>query len=289
MTMNPSPSPAQVAVVVQPPLTDRPDLRLEAHPFQPPGRLLIADDDDLFGRFLNEYLTRCGYRCTLVTDAAAAAGQLRETEFDLLLADIQMPGNAELELIRGLPQIVAGLPVVLITGRPSVETAARSVRLSVVAYLLKPPNLDELRAVVRQGVANYRHVRDVVATRQRLQEWNLDLERIEYLLRHAPADSPQSPVNSWMSITLRNLMLALMDLKHLATTVSGQPGSEQTVEQAELLSALSKTVAVLEHTRRHFKSKELGELRKELEEVLRQRGKPPEASPPPTGEARPVG
>jgi DNA-binding response OmpR family regulator len=267
---NPSP-----AVPVKPA-----DAVLEPHPFMPPGRVLIADDDEQFGRFLHEYLTRGGYRCTLVTDAEAASEQLRTAEFDLLLADIHMPGNADLELIQNLPQLVAGLPVVLITGRPSVETAARSVRLSVAAYLVKPPDLEELRGVVRQCINNYRHVRSVVATRQRLQEWGLDLERIEYLLRHAPADSQQSPLNSWMSITLRNLLLALMEMKHLASTIAVQPGGDQAVEHAELLSALSKTVLVLENTRRHFKSKELGELRKELEEVLRQRQKSPEGSVP---------
>lgn len=241
----------------------------------PPGRILVADDDEFFGKFLHEYLTRCGYRCTRATSAATAVEELGVSEFDLLLADIHMPGNAQLELIENLPQIVAGLPVVLITGRPTVETAARSVRLAVAAYLVKPLNLEELCKVVSQSISNYRHVRSVVATRDRLQEWSLDLERIEQLLRQGPAEPNQSPLSSWMAITLRNVLLGLLDIKHLASTMAILPGTEQAVDQAELLGMLNKTVTVLESTRRHFKSKDLGDLRKELEEVLRHRNRVP--------------
>ena len=70
-----------------------------------------------------------------------------------------------------------------------------------------------------------------------------------------------------------------MDMRHLAGSVAAQPGSESAVEQAELLSAVNKTVSVLEHTRRHFKSKELGELRRELEALLRQKGVESAVSP----------
>src|SRR5262249_60695940 len=127
-----------------------------------------------------------------VGDATAAVGQLRQTEFDLLIADIHMPGNVGLELIQDLRQIVSGLPVILITGRPSVETAAKSVRLSVAAYLVKPPDLVEPPTVVRHTIASFRHVRSVMVSRQRLQDWSLDLERIEFLLRHTPGEPDQS-------------------------------------------------------------------------------------------------
>jgi ActR/RegA family two-component response regulator len=251
--------------------------------------VLIAEDDALFGRFLQEYLTRHGYRCTRVFNSQEATEALRQAEFDLLVADVHMPGNVGLELVQEVTGIAKGLPVVLITGHPSVETAAKSVRLAVAAYLLKPPDLDELCAVVRQTVSNYRHVRSVVATRQRLQDWNLDLERIEFLLRHAPADPNPSSLSSWMSITLKNLLLSMVEVKHLAGSVAAQPGSDQALQQAELLSALNKTVLVLEHTRRHFKSKELGELRKELEGVLRQYPKGSPAPPVPTPSPAPQG
>ena len=53
----------------------------------------------------------------------------------LLMADICMPGNDALELAREPPEIAPGLPTILLTGPPTVETAAQSVRLIVMAYL----------------------------------------------------------------------------------------------------------------------------------------------------------
>lgn len=85
-----------------------------------PARILVADDDEMFGSFLVEFFRREGCTCDRVLEAVAAERHLRENEYDLLVADIFMPGNVGLELIENLPQIAAGLPVILLTDRKSV-------------------------------------------------------------------------------------------------------------------------------------------------------------------------
>ena len=197
--------------------------------------------------------------------------QLQQGEFDALIADIHMPGNASLELIENVPQLADGLPVILLTGRPTVETAARSVRLAVIAYLVKPPNLDDLRELLRRAVADHRNRRAVLTTRRRLQEWDNDLKLIESDLRRTNA-SPAEPMNDYLKVTLRNLILSLCDLER-ATAPAAQPEANPAagLQPMDLVGALRRTVEVLEKTKQSFKSKDLGELRKQLESLLKER------------------
>src|ERR1700759_4145454 len=99
------------------------------------GTLLLADDDETIRTGLSELLRRHGFECEVAANGTDALAKLRETSFEALLSDMHMPGNVGLELIENVPQIAAGLPVILLTGRPSVASAARSLRLSVTAYL----------------------------------------------------------------------------------------------------------------------------------------------------------
>ncbi|MCI0692942.1 response regulator [candidate division KSB1 bacterium] len=63
---------------------------------------------------------------------------LGKNRYDLLIADIKMPGNDELEFIEEPPAIAEGLPVILVTGYPSLNTAIKSTRLHVAGYMMKP-------------------------------------------------------------------------------------------------------------------------------------------------------
>ena len=112
------------------------------------GRVLFADDDRAARESLAELLRRLGYTCECAATATEALEKLRAAPCEALISDIHMPGNTALELVEAAVQVVPGLPVILLTGRPSVETAARSVRLPVTAYLTKPPDLNRLEALL---------------------------------------------------------------------------------------------------------------------------------------------
>jgi CheY-like chemotaxis protein len=230
------------------------------------GRILLADDESAFRLATSAFLRQQGYTCEAVPDAVAAAKSLRSSEFDLLISDIQMPGNAGLEFIEGLPQVAAGLPVILLTGHPSMQSALRSVRLKVAAYLVKPCDPDELLGLAGQAISNYRSYRAVSANRERLENWARDLVQIEKVLCETPAGAGSS-MEAYFNLTLRNLLTALVDLKQF-NEVFTRPGKAGSLENAALHKALQETIAVLEKTKQSFKSKELGELRKRLEGLL---------------------
>ncbi len=132
------------------------------------GRILFADDDEGFQLGLGLRLRKSGFECDFAKSGSEAVGLLRTKEYDVLLSDIHMPGNVDLELIESLPAIIDGLPIILLTGRPTVETASRSVRLRVSAYLTKPPDFEELRGLLKTSITEYRNVRLLKGNRRRI-------------------------------------------------------------------------------------------------------------------------
>lgn len=252
--------------------------RMPSHPFSPTAKVLVADDDQDFGTFLRHLLLRAGYECSLVTDGAGALAELENQDFDLLISDIGMPGNEHLELVEKVSAERKGFPILLMTGQPSVETAARSVALPVCAYVLKPPQPAELLKLVESSILQYRNLKALALSQDRLAQWSRDLHRIEQMLKEGRKSSSSEIWDSYLGISFRNLLLALMDFKELAETVWRQERHEATVQEIEFLSAIRQTISVLELTRRHFKSKELGELRHQLEAIIERhsdQGQPP--------------
>ncbi len=111
---------------------------------EPRARLLFAEDDEGFREAMAGMLRRVGYDCACVGTLEDAVTAARESDFDLLLMDIRMPGNEGLHLSREVLRISSSISVVVITGYPSLKTAVEGIDLSVGAYLSKPVTFEEL-------------------------------------------------------------------------------------------------------------------------------------------------
>ena len=116
------------------------------------GRILIVDVEETFLHSTADLLRKEGYECDCVLDAKTAVEILRKTRYDLLIAVIKIPGNSDLEVIKELPQIAAGLPVILVTDNPPLNSAIQSIQPLVVAYLLKPFELNDLLVQVKDAM-----------------------------------------------------------------------------------------------------------------------------------------
>ena len=228
----------------------------------------MADDEEVVRRTLSALLIRYGYECFCAPDGGAALKILAEREIDALIADIHMPGNSGLELIESIPQTASGLPVILLTGEPSVETAARSVRLSVIAYLVKPVNIEELLALLNEAIPRYRGLRAVASSRENLERWARDLDALERSLRHPARAGQPAASQDYLRMTLHNLIMQLADLDRSVATWSQTDTGGADLQQLDFIGALRHTIEVLEKTRHSFQSKDLGELRKRLQALL---------------------
>jgi DNA-binding NtrC family response regulator len=120
----------------------------------PLARILIADDEPLYLRTTAELLRKSGYECTCAKDGAAALQALSREPFDLILSDLNMPGNLKLELLQEGRRQWPEIPLIVVTGAPSLPTAIESVRLGIADYLLKPVKYDDLLSSVRRALAH---------------------------------------------------------------------------------------------------------------------------------------
>lgn len=240
------------------------------------GRILVADDDETFLQSTCDLLRREGYQCDCVPDAAKAAEKLAGGEYDLLIADIKMSGNAELELIRSMPNIAEGMPVILVTGYPSLQSAIQSIGLPVESYLIKPFDFAELLSHVRIAVGHFQVYRSIHAIKQRLQCWNEEVGDVEELLKQEHKEGISMSLETFLELTFQNIVGTVSDLKYLAKTLAEynrvadkRPCHLFNCPTVKSLSAgLAETIDVLEKSKSAFKSKDLGEIRKKLEGLV---------------------
>jgi len=230
------------------------------------GHILFADDEPDVRSTITRLLQSKGFACTSVASGSEVLEQLRTREFDALISDIRMPGNDGLSLIESVPQLVAGLPVVLLTGAPTVETAARSLRLPVVAYLTKPADFNELIRILDEAILKHRAFRALRAEQRHLKDWENELDAI--LQQHRTSGPrPEGTMIHYLELTLRHIIHILAELEQTARSIEHSTANSQTALFDREI-ALRRTVDVLRRTKQSFKSKELAELRKDLEQLL---------------------
>ena len=115
-------------------------------------RILIADDEVTYLEATAELLRNRGFICDCATDSNSAKEYLEKEKYDLLISDVNMPGNRYLEFIREQSDLDEVLPIILVTGYPSLESASNATELNVINYLLKPVDIDDLMHWVNFGL-----------------------------------------------------------------------------------------------------------------------------------------
>lgn len=103
-------------------------------------------------RIVQRILEREGYRVSVAGNGREAQAILREVEIDSILSDISMPDVDGMELLCGIHQAQTDIPVILMTGVPTTESATRAVRLGAVGYLGKPVDRETLLEEVSRAV-----------------------------------------------------------------------------------------------------------------------------------------
>ncbi len=247
------------------------------------GKILLADDEQTFLHSTADLLRDQGYDCDCAIDARAADALLQQTEYDLLISDINMPGNGQLEFLNALHVERLGLPIIVITGYPSVETAVHSFRLSAVDYLQKPVNIDELLGLIDAAIQKGQFVRRVQKTKEEMKALIGTLEALETVGgngRTSPTeDCGHLAASAYLDQAVSHLAAVSTGLKTTLDTIKrGGNGDElelgiggACLRCPTYREVLYHTIQVLTKTKDAFKSKSLGELRRQIESVLEDR------------------
>ena len=170
------------------------------------ARILVVDDEEGIRFTLATFLSNAGYEVETAEDVPAALKQLKDGNFDVVISDIIMPRVTGVELLQTIRQESPRVQVIMMTGQPTIETAAATVRAGAFDYLCKPVPKD---AILR-CVANAAKLKATEDERARLAEElqeNYDrlreLETLRDNLTHMIIHDMRSPLSG---------MLGYMDL-----------------------------------------------------------------------------
>jgi len=231
----------------------------------PQGTVLLADDEATFLEATKDLLEEEGYACHSVHDASELSKALAASEYDLLITDLNMPGNRVMEMVSELREQAKLLPVIVVTGYPSVPTAVESVRLHVLEYMIKPVNFPALLEAVKRGIRHKRALGTLSHARREAEEHTRSLSALEETLSAFPLAMDQET---------NKAMLA--DLTHTRRTsklvkpVSMGSSAPSMTDYFRLRESVFHTIQILQKTKSAFRSKDLAGLRKYLETVLQE-------------------
>ncbi|MDX2014138.1 MAG: EAL domain-containing protein [Myxococcaceae bacterium] len=114
------------------------------HPEPSPGSILVVDDDDLFLRVCTAVLKRAGFHVEGLRDPTRVVDTLKSGRFDAVVSDVRMPNVDGVQLLRAIRSIDEVMPVVLMSGQPTVEAAMQAIELKAMRLLQKPFEVDVL-------------------------------------------------------------------------------------------------------------------------------------------------
>jgi DNA-binding NtrC family response regulator len=117
------------------------------------ARVLIVDDDAVSCQLIAEVLHGDGVQVSWETEPSAAITLARREHIDLAILDMRMPQMNGLALMQALRSDTPGLPVMIMTGFGSMDSAVEALHLGAIEYVSKPMNVEEIRAAVRRALA----------------------------------------------------------------------------------------------------------------------------------------
>src|SRR5262249_50887558 len=125
-----------------------------------------------------------------------------------------------------LATLTEPVPVILVTGYPSLASAVQSVELPVVGYLVKPFNVEELLARVRAVAKNCEVRRLLRGELNRLRDYRQGLLCAEAQMRDQPRSGQNQSLQAVVGLTLRNIVEGLAAVGRLASTAEGSDAAE---------------------------------------------------------------
>ena len=105
-------------------------------------KILVVDDEQVLRDLANEVLSEEGYSVSLASSGQEALEQMKHKSFDLVIADLKMPGMDGMELLKRIKENDKDVQVILLTSYLSPTTALSSLEAGAFWYLTKP--LDDI-------------------------------------------------------------------------------------------------------------------------------------------------
>ncbi len=137
---------------------------------QPPGRVLVVDDEANARDALAELLAEEGYLTDTAADGRDALQKIPRFNPDVVLTDLKMPRLDGLGLLREAKREYPHIAFLVMTAFGSIETAVEAIRLGAETYLTKPLEMDAVSALVGRGLEKSRLSAEAARLREQIGE-----------------------------------------------------------------------------------------------------------------------
>lgn len=198
------------------------------------GKLLVVDDEENVAITMGAILEMDGYNVAISTTGADALRRLRQETFDLVLTDLRLDDTDGLAIIGEVCRLDPDTVSIVLTGFASLESAIKALREGAYDYLIKPCDVDELRAVVARGIERRQlglqlkaRVTELEVANETIHELNRDLRRrvddatAELQQLYTQAQAHVAQLEELDRLKSRFLSMASHELKTPLTSISG--------------------------------------------------------------------
>lgn len=132
------------------------------------GKILIIDDDKPIRNTLREILEFEKFTVDDAEDGEIGISKIKKTSYDLVLCDIKMPKMDGLEVLTKIQESKPDLPVVMISGHGSIETAVEAIKQGAFDFIAKPLDLNRLLVTVRNALDKNELVEETKSLRKKV-------------------------------------------------------------------------------------------------------------------------
>jgi len=114
-------------------------------------KILIVEDDEVVRDYLSEILSALGYEPITAADGDDGLKKFQKNDLSMVLTDIRMPIMDGLSMLKRMRSENPSIPIIVITGFPTVDSAVESLVAGADYYLVKPINVDDLKAKIHKA------------------------------------------------------------------------------------------------------------------------------------------
>ena len=116
------------------------------------SNILIIDDEKAIRKTLGEILSYEGYKIDEAGDGEEGLKRFKEKNYDVVLCDIKMPKIDGIEFLDKAGEVNPDIPIIMISGHGTIETAVEAVKKGAYDYVSKPPDLNRLLITIRNAM-----------------------------------------------------------------------------------------------------------------------------------------
>jgi DNA-binding NtrC family response regulator len=137
-----------------------------------PAHILVIDDEDSMCNFMEIMLSKEGYAVDTTTSPVEGVKRLRGKNYDLLIADLNMPQMTGIEVLREVKSFKSEQEVIVMTAFAAVDTAIEAMKQGAADYVTKPFRVDEIKLAIEKSINRRKLISENTDLKRRLQADN---------------------------------------------------------------------------------------------------------------------